>query len=591
MWPRVVETLARIFLCTARTRVPLTSTTPPPTVPKRHPPTPLGPLLRPRSTSAATGTSMSLLRLHGPALHWTTAIALLSAPRLAHAQRTERVSVDSSGVQGDLRSSDGGDGLSISADGRFVGFWSDADNLVPGDTNGTSDVFVHDRLTGATERVSVDSTGAEADKESRGASISADGRFVAFWSDATNLVAGDVNLRADVFVHDRQTGTTERASVDSAGTYSGGLSYYPAISADGRFVAFVSGDNHLVAGDNNWVDDVFVHDRQTGTTERVSVDSAGTEGNAASGSFLQSISADGRFVAFESLASNLVAGDTNNNPDIFVHDRQTGTTELANVDSSGTQANDRSWSTGISADGRFVAFASLADNLVPGDTNRTLDVFLRDRQAATTELISVRTSGHQVYQASQLGGISADGRYVTFSSLGHFVQHDTNGVTDAFVHDRQAGTTARVSVDSAGSQGDLISAAGPSISSDGRFVAFWSYASNLVASDTNACSDVFVHGPYLTLEADPPLPPAGVTLTFSAWTGAANGLDLLVATDINGTGIFVPITPGSFDASGQWTLSGIVPTGMSGNVITFTLFGIVETGRADLSNPLAVSFQ
>ena len=214
----------------------------------------------------------------------------------------------------------------ISADGRFVAFVSFATNLVPGDSNGRGDVFVRDRLTQTTERVSVDSAGTEGNSGSDGPSISANGRFVVFWSDATNLVRGDTNGVADVFVRDRLTRTTERVSVDSAGNEGNGASGLHShseysISADGRFVAFVSSATNLVPGDTNGAADVFVHDRLTRTTERVSVDSAGNEAN--SSSFDPVISADGRFVAFSSAATNLVPGDTNEQPDVFVRDRKT----------------------------------------------------------------------------------------------------------------------------------------------------------------------------------------------------------------------------------------------------------------------------
>jgi hypothetical protein len=118
-----------------------------------------------------------------------------------------------------------------------------------------------------------------------------------------------------------------------------------------------------------------------------------------------------------------------------------------------------------------------------------------------------------------------------------------------------------------------------------------SYASNLVAGDTNGTWDVFVHGPYLTLEADPPSPPTGATLTFTTWTGNANGPSLLVATDINGTQLFLPLVLASFDANGLWTLSGTVPTGFAGFVVTFETFGFVATGKVEVSNAFAVSFQ
>ena len=418
------------------------------------------------------------------------AVALASAgPGL-----TTRVSVDSAGNQ--ATGLFGSFNSAISADGRFVAFYSHASNLVAGDTNGKADVFVHDRQAGATTRISVDSAGAQANEGSFDPAISADGHFVAFESLASNLVAGDTNGKADVFVHDRLTGTTERVSVDSAGNqatdfFSG--SRRPAISADGRFVTFDSTAT-LVAGDTNNHPDVFVHDRQTGATTRVSVDSVG---NQTGGGALPAISGDGRFVAFLSDTSDLVPGDTNGALDVFVHDRQTGATTRVSVDSAGNQEdsnNGRYRDVAISGDGRFVAFASDASNLVAGDTNGTGDVFVHDRQTGATTRVSVDSAGGQGNNESGNGGldISGDGRFVAFESVAsNLIESDTI-FEDVFVHDRLTGATTRVSVDSAGRQADHVSTH-PSISDDGRFVAFESLASNLVAGDTNGIWDIFVH--------------------------------------------------------------------------------------------------
>ena len=278
---------------------------------------------------------------------------------------------------------------SISADGRFVAFAAWARNLAPGDTNGFGDVFVHDRGTGTTERLSADRTGTEANDTIHQPAISGDGHVVAFVSAATNLVPGDTNGQADVFVHDRPSGTTERVSVNSDGAEGDGSSERPTLSADGRYVAFSSSATNLVPGDTNGQSDVFVHDRQTRLTERVSVDSAGIQGNAASvvgpNDHGAPLSADGRFVAFTSAATNLVPGDTNGQSDVFVHDRQTRLTERVSVDSAGTEGNGDSRGASLSADGRFVAFASDANNLVPWDTNSVTDVFVRDRNSASSE--------------------------------------------------------------------------------------------------------------------------------------------------------------------------------------------------------------
>ena len=399
---------------------------------------------------------------------------------------TERVSVASDGTQANALSYH----ISVSSDGRYVAFVSEAWNLVPGDTNWVSDIFVHDRQSGTTERVSVASDGTQADRSSVYTSISADGRYVAFMSDASNLVPGDTNGWEDIFVHDRQTGITERVSVASDGTQTDSDSFCPSISADGRYVAFVSEAWNLVPGDTNWVSDIFVHDRQTGTVERMSVASNSTEANEYSD--YPSISADGRYVAFMSYASNLVPGDTNWGSDIFVHDRQSGSTERASVASDGTQANYDSESPSISADGRYVAFQSNASSLVPGDTNGT-DIFVYDRQSGTTARVSVASDGTQADYGSERPSISADGRYVAFeSAASNLVSGDTNGVRDIFVHDGQAGTTERVSVALEGTEANDYSD-DTSISADGRYAAFESYASNLVPGDTNGVRDIFVY--------------------------------------------------------------------------------------------------
>jgi Tol biopolymer transport system component len=302
----------------------------------------------------------------------------------------ERVSVDSGGIQGNSNSG----GSSINVDGRFVAFASLASNLVPDDTNGGYDIFVHDRDTGVTERVSVDSAGIEGNGYSTlSPSISMDGRYVAFWSSSSNLVPDDTNGQTDIFMHDRDTGETERVSVDSEGIQGNKYSDQLSISADGRYVAFHSLASNLVSDDTNARHDVFVHDRDTGVTERMSVDSAGIQGN--SDSISPSISADGRFFAFTSGASNLVPGDTNDLYDVFVHDRVAGVTERVSVDSAGIQGNSRSFGSSISADGRFITFGSSASNLVLDDTNGSDDVFVHDRNTGVTERVSVDSEGIQ----------------------------------------------------------------------------------------------------------------------------------------------------------------------------------------------------
>ncbi len=432
---------------------------------------------------------------------WTSSACLLLASGGAFAQSTSMASTSSTGACSDCLCTS----PSISGDGRCVVFSSCSVSLVAADTNGAFDVFVHDQSTGMTERVSVSTAGVEANNDSDAGSLSLDGRYVAFWSRASNLVAGDTNGVADIFVRDRLSGVTERVSVSSTGAQANGKCHQFAISADGRFVAFSSVASNLVAGDTNACEDVFVRDRQTGTTERVSLNSAGGQGDLASSDSYYSriaISPDGRYVAFSSWASNLVAGDTNGSADVFLRDRQTGTTTRVSVDSLGTQGDGDSSGPAISADGRFLAFESVATNLVPSDTNGIRDIFVHDRQTGTTERVSVDSSGNQGvgvgYNNSSSGcSISADGRYVSFGSyFTNLVPNDTNNDADCFVHDRLTGITENANVSSSGVQGIygmfIPYEGGTSISNDGRFVAFQSYAWNLVANDTNGDADIFV---------------------------------------------------------------------------------------------------
>jgi len=419
-------------------------------------------------------------------------VAAALTPAFAY-DTTERVSVSSGEAEGNGVSRD----PSVSANGRYVAFQSGASNLVADDTNEVPDIFVRDRLTGETERVSINSAGEEGDDESRYPAISADGRYVAFQSFATNLVPDDTNDQGDIFVFDRETDDTERVSVSSSEVQGNECSpCLCSISSDGRYVAFQSVATNLVEGDTNQSQDVFVRDREAGTTERVSVSSAGAEGNQYSQA--PSISADGRYVAFWSVATNLVEGDTNESRDVFVRDREAGTTERVSLGSAEEQGNAGSWLPSIDADGRCVAFVSWAENLVADDTNQARDVFLRDRLAGVTERVSLTAAGAEGNGDSYCPSISADARYVSFESLAtNLVPGDSNTVHDVFVRDRQTGgNTYRVSVSSADEEGnDLSWSWSAAISAAGSCVAFFSDATNLVADDANQSTDVFVRGP------------------------------------------------------------------------------------------------
>lgn len=389
----------------------------------------------------------------------------------------ERVSVANDGVQGNGESFApciSADGRWVAfwsfASNLVVG---DTEECGEGDfTYNCADVFVHDRQTGTTERIVAGGRRGLGGGSNR-LGISADGRWVVFYSWASNLVRNDANGHADIFMHDRQVGTTELISVVRDGTQGNGDSVEPSISADGRWVTFVSQASNLVQNDTNAKWDVFVRDRQTGTTRRVSVASNGAQGNGESGVILHqegwsdgpAISADGRWVAFTSNASNLVPGDTNEctNPilgphncyDVFVHDLQMSTTERVSIAGDGTPGNGESFSPSISADGRWVAFVSSASNLVTGDSNKCPrssgegncpDIFMYDRQAGTTVRVSAASDGTPANEISGAPSLSTVGSWVAFqSAANNLVPGDSNGFMDIFLYNQLTGQIERIS--------------------------------------------------------------------------------------------------------------------------------------------------
>ncbi len=397
------------------------------------------------------------------------------------------VSLASDGTQGN----GGSYNPAFSTEGRYVAFESTASNLVSGDTNNWTDIFFHDQKTGETTRVSIATDGTQANYHSNAPSVSEGGRFVAFRSTANNLVIDDTNGEMDIFIHDRQMEETSRVSLASGGAEANDLSWGYSISSDARYVAFDSNADNLVPGEANYGRDIFVHDRQTKLTTRVSVITGGAQ-STEGGSLDPSISSDGRYVAFISYASDLVIDDTNDKADVFFHDRMITQTIRVSVASDGSQANDNSYLPSISADGRLVAFYSDASNLVSNDTNGVSDVFIHDRMITQTIRISVASDGSQANGASWMPSISADGRYVAFhSNATNLVTSDTNNLPDAFVHDLQTGETFRVSEAQDGTQANGSSGV-VSISTEGLYVVFHSSANNLVSNDNNGFGDIFV---------------------------------------------------------------------------------------------------
>ena len=458
------------------------------------------------------------------------------------ANQIKRVSVNSSGAQGNRGSGLGGH-IALSSDGRFSAYDSTATNLVANDTNNKSDVFVTDQQTGQTVRVSINTSGAQSTNDSYYPRLSANGRYVVFVSLDTSL-AGTATLNGnELYVHDRDTDadglfdevgaiSTVLVSPRIDATASSGIEAEVAISTDGRYVTFWSYATNLVAGDTNGAADGFVYDRDfdgngmfdeagAGATRmtRVSVDTNDTQSNGASS--MPTMSANGRYIAFQSAATNLVASDANGGmDDIFIRDRDTDgngifdevggvKTILASVSSNGTQGDTYSTNPTITADGRSIAFTSEATNLVFGDTNAAQDTFVYDRdydgngvfdETGAGKLRTIRGSvdsnGNQATGEGvgtyRLVGLSDDGNLIAFySNATNLVAGDTNNNLDIFLHNQLTGTTTRI-VANGGTEGNGDSSA-PVVSGDGRYLAFISDATNLVTGDTNAKADVFVY--------------------------------------------------------------------------------------------------
>lgn len=405
--------------------------------------------------------------------------------------KTRLISVKSNGKQANDGSQDG----YASANGRFVAFASDAPNLVKNDTNDSTDIFVHDRQTGKTTRVSVKSNGKQANGPSRDPSISNNGRYVAFESSASNLVKNDFDSVDDIFVHDRVTGKTKRVNIRTQkGTVLGTLadSSDPEISGNGRYVVFASMTTFLVNGDDNDSSDVFIHDRKRNKTKLISKHTNGSIGGNTSKH--PAISDDGRFVAFESFAVNLVPGDSNGDEDVFLRDRKKGTTTRVSVTSAGLQGEGESDDPDISGNGRFIGFETHA-LLTAGDVSSTRDVVIHDRLKKKTKLVSKSSSGERGDLPSGDIFLSFNGRWASFESAAtNLISADGNGVTDVFVHDRTTKKTIRVNRRKGGGE-PTVEADEARLSGDGRFVVFDSGDPKLVSNDSNGHVDVFRRGP------------------------------------------------------------------------------------------------
>lgn len=424
-------------------------------------------------------------------------LASLALARELPAQTTECVNLRPDGLALHAAAATS---CSMSADGRYVAFATPSAVLLPG-APGYSSIYVRDRTSGVLSLASVNSAGQPASLAAFDALISAQGRHVAFSSPASNLDPNATNLVQQVFVHDRQTGTTVLASASSSGAAASSQCVATSISADGRHVAFETAAA-LIPADTNAMSDVYVRDTLAGTTTRVSVSTTGAEsaGNCVEGR----ISADGNRIVFVAAADDLVVGDINGLADALVHDRATGTTTLASVSTSGAQANAAVTRVGISGDGATVLLVSASSTLDPALVGGGHShVFARDLAAGTTRMLDVNAGGSPGNQSVSLEGpwhaprCSHDGRHVVFTSRAtNLVAGDSNNAPDVFQVDRATDTVTRASLGTCGQQQDMdngqVFSAG--VSDDGLFVSFTSPAENLVAGDSSGGenNDVFV---------------------------------------------------------------------------------------------------
>jgi Tol biopolymer transport system component len=450
----------------------------------------------------------------------TALMLVLASPGRTGATETARApsgpislaSVTNAGAQGNARSEDVWQ--SVSADGRYIVINSRATNMIAGGVDHKAHLYVRDLVKGTTSIVDVSDSGAYGNGDSFGASISDDGRYVAFTSAATNLVPHDTATVFDVFVHDRVKNHTERVSLASNGQNGNAMSFRAEISGNGRYVAFTSLASNLVPGTTHHGSNVFVYDRVRHKLEQESLNSKGVQADADTQA--PSISADGRYVSFPSQADNLDPRATDRKWNVYVRDRVRGTTTLASfgiknmatgsappgapkpqapakdahgqIPTSTTITAQGSLGGTLSPDGRFVAFGSW----IKSATGPSLGLFLHNMATGTTERIDVSDAGAPSNGLTFfMCSISAGGRYVAFASqASNLVPGDTNNTWDIFVHDRTLNTTRRISVSAAGAQSNGESAY-PAISSDGHTVVFISAASNLIPNDTNGQMDVF----------------------------------------------------------------------------------------------------
>ncbi len=408
---------------------------------------------------------------------------------------TTRVSTDASGAQ----ISDGGSSALLSPDGTMIVFQTIA-ALDPSDTNASSDIYAKDLTTGAITWVSVTADGASSGGST--AALAAGKGYVAFHTSVAHD-PNDTNASTDIYVKNLTTGALELASTAANGTVGSASSSNASISANGRIVAFQTASTNLVAGDTNGATDIFVKNLDTGVVTVVSTTSAGAFANASAGITTSggALSGDGNLVVFHTIAS-LVAADTNAGADVYMRNVTTGELTLVSRGTGGGGGNGTSSVAQITADGTKIFFQSSASNMVSGDTNGVIDIFVYDVATGEITRVNVDASGAQANAASATGRPNSDGSVFSFqSAASNLVDGDTNGIADTFIKNLATGAVTRVSVASGGTQGNANSFAG-TVSTDGTKVVYGSAATNLVANDTNAAGDIFLYSSGATASGD-----------------------------------------------------------------------------------------
>lgn len=394
------------------------------------------------------------------------------------------VSQSSGGEQGNGDS----DEPTISADGRYVAFTSKASNLVNDDRNQVSDVFVRDLQTNETILISRNSSGIQGNGRSANPSISADGRFIAFWSIASNLVNDDNNGMPDIFLHDQVSGETILISRGLDGEAGDKASYQPSITSDGQCIVFTS-DSRLTISDLNNVSDIYIYDKQVDTVNSLSFISRGSDGQVGNGrSLTPSTTADCQLIAFQSAASNL-GGNTPGYNDIFLRARQANETSCINCVAN-TRLAGSSFSPVISATGLYLTFVS-STPLVIEDNDHIPDIYLKDIASGEYFLVSRHTVGTKANMESGEPVISPDGRFVAFMSEADNLSsnQDTNRDADIFLFDSSTSITFRVSRGLDGMQTNASSSR-PAISEFGRYIAFATHTTS--PEDTNGAQDIYL---------------------------------------------------------------------------------------------------